>query len=153
MLNQQDVKFKLDSVEWLVIDEADKLFEDGKQSFREQLSTIYKACDSPLIKHAMFSATYTHAVEEWSTIELNNVIQVSIGRKNVATYSVEQELAYVGNEAGKLFTLRSLFKKGFDPPILVFVQSKERARDLFKELIYDGINVDVINSERTQQQV
>ena len=41
MLNQQDVKFKLDSVEWLIIDEADKLFEDGKQSFREQLSTIY----------------------------------------------------------------------------------------------------------------
>ena len=36
MLNQQDVKFKLDSVEWLIIDEADKLFEDGKQSFREQ---------------------------------------------------------------------------------------------------------------------
>jgi len=85
MLNQQDVKFKLDSVEWLIIDEADKLFEDGKQSFREQLTTIYKACDSPLIKHAMFSATYTHAVEEWSKIELNNVIQVSIGRKNVAT--------------------------------------------------------------------
>ena len=68
-------------MEWLVIDEADKLFEDGKQSFREQLSNIYKACDSPFVKHAMFSATYTHDVEEWSKNELNNVIQVSIGRK------------------------------------------------------------------------
>ncbi len=59
MLNQQDVKFKLDRVEWLIIDEADKLFEDGKQSFREQLSTIYKACDSPLIKHVMFSHVHS----------------------------------------------------------------------------------------------
>lgn len=71
------------SVEWLVIDEADKLFEDGKHSFRDQLSIIYKACSSSNVKHAMFSATYTHEVEEWSKIELNNIIQVSIGRKYV----------------------------------------------------------------------
>ena len=36
---------------------------------------------------------------------------------------------------------------------MVFVQSKERAQELFKELIYDGINVDVIHSDRTQTQV
>lgn len=37
--------------------------------------------------------------------------------------------------------------------MLVFVQSKERARELFHELVYEGINVDVIHAERTQQQV
>ena len=37
------------------------------------------------------------------TFDLNN--------RNVATYSVEQQLVYVGNEAGKLFTIRELFKK------------------------------------------
>ena len=29
-------------------------------------------------------------------------------------------------------------------------QSIERSRELFRELIYDGINVDVMNAERTQ---
>jgi len=43
--------------------------------------------------------------------------------------------------------------QGFQPPMLVFVQSKERAKDLFHELVYDGINVDVIHADRTQQQV
>ena len=43
--------------------------------------------------------------------------------------------------------------QGFSPPILVFVQSKERAKELFNELIYDGINVDVIHADRTQAQV
>lgn len=36
--------------------------------------------------------------------------------------------------------------------MLVFVQSIERAKELFHELIYDGLNVDVIHSERTQAQ-
>ena len=39
------------------------------------------------------------------------------------------------------------------PPMLVFVQSIDRARELFHELVYEGINVDVIHAERTQQQV
>ncbi|XP_026682070.1 probable ATP-dependent RNA helicase DDX52 [Diaphorina citri] len=42
--------------------------------------------------------------------------------------------------------------KGIEPPVLVFVQSKERAQELYNELIYDGINVDVIHSDRTQKQ-
>ena len=45
------------------------------------------------------------------------------------------------------------FEQGFQPPMLIFVQSKERAKELFHELIYDGINVDVIHSDRTQAQV
>ena len=36
--------------------------------------------------------------------------------------------------------------------MLVFVQSIDRAKELFHELVYDGINVDVIHSERTQAQ-
>ena len=32
--------------------------------------------------------------------------------------------------------------------MLVFVQSIERAKELFHELVYDGMNVDVIHSER-----
>ncbi len=43
--------------------------------------------------------------------------------------------------------------QGLTPPVLIFVQSKDRAKELFHELIYDGINVDVIHSDRTQTQV
>lgn len=43
--------------------------------------------------------------------------------------------------------------QGISPPVLIFLQSKERARELFNELLYDGINVDVIHADRTQLQV
>ena len=51
------------------------------------------------------------------------------------------------------FSCLLLFQQGFQPPMLIFVQSKDRAKELFHELIYDGINVDVIHSDRTQAQV
>ena len=60
---------------------------------------------------------------------------------------------YVGNEEGKIIALRNQFKKGFEPPILIFVETKEKAEYLFKELIYDNINVDLISADRTQTQV
>ena len=59
---------------------------------------------------------------------------------------------YCGSEAGKLPALRSLVQGGLEPPVLIFTQTKERASQLFKELLYDGIHVDVIHSERSQQQ-
>jgi len=56
------------------------------------------------------------------------------------------------DQEGKLLALRSIVKEGLTPPVLVFVQSKERAMQLFHELVYDNLNVDVMHAERTQQQ-
>ncbi|XP_072517973.1 probable ATP-dependent RNA helicase DDX52 [Salminus brasiliensis] len=152
LLNQDPPAVDLSSVEWLVVDESDKLFEDGKTGFRDQLATIFLACSSPKIRRALFSATFTTEVEQWCKLNLDNLVSVNIGPRNSAAETVEQELLFVGAENGKLLAMRDLIKKGFMPPMLVFVQSIERARELFHELVYEGINVDVIHSERTQQQ-
>ncbi|XP_048338228.1 probable ATP-dependent RNA helicase DDX52, partial [Sphaerodactylus townsendi] len=152
LLKQDPPVIDLARVEWLVVDESDKLFEDGKTGFRDQLATIFLACTSPLVKRAMFSATFAHDVEQWCKLNLDSVVSVSIGARNSAAETVNQELLFVGSETGKLLAVRDLVKKGFTPPVLVFVQSIERAKELFHELIYEGINVDVIHADRTQQQ-
>ncbi|GJQ82801.1 hypothetical protein Trydic_g13504 [Trypoxylus dichotomus] len=118
----------LQNIDWLVIDEADKLFEEGIRSFRDQLQQILGSCTSENRKIAMFSATCTPVVSKWCVHNMK------------------------GSEDGKLLAFRDLIRKGVNPPVLVFVQSKERAQQLFVELIYDGINVDVIHSDRTQLQ-
>ena len=41
---------------------------------------------------------------------------------------------------------------GLRPPVIIFVQSKERANQLFHELIYDNISVGIITSDKTAQQ-
>lgn len=58
----------------------------------------------------------------------------------------------MGSESGKLLTLRQQLAAGFQPPVLVFVQSQERATELTEELLYDGRNVDVLHSGRTKKQ-
>ncbi|GFO34726.1 ATP-dependent RNA helicase ddx52 [Plakobranchus ocellatus] len=140
------------NVEWLIVDESDKLFEAGKRGFRDQLGAIYTACSSPKLHRAMFSATFAQDVEEWCKLNLDNVVQVYIGAKNTATNTVDQRLVFTGDEDGKLVAFRNLIREGISPPVLVFVQSKERARQLQMELMYDGIHIDVIHADRPQEQ-
>lgn len=112
------------SVKWLVLDEADKLFEEGKKSFREQFNEIFGACKNENKKVALFSATWAHPVVKWGRKHIPNMQTVAIGQRNTATDTVDQELLFVGNEAGKLIAFRNLLQTGLKPPVLVFVDSK-----------------------------
>lgn len=67
------------SVEWLILDEADKLFEDGTLGFRDQVAQIYASCDNPDVRHALFSATLASGVEEFCHAHLDNPVRVIIG--------------------------------------------------------------------------
>lgn len=69
------------SVEWLIVDESDKLFEAGVRGFRDQLACIYQACDSKNVKRAMFSATYTTEVAKWCRKNLQNLVSVTVGHR------------------------------------------------------------------------
>ncbi|XP_055328078.1 probable ATP-dependent RNA helicase DDX52 [Paramacrobiotus metropolitanus] len=143
----------LENVEWLVIDESDKLFEAEKEGgFRDQLGVIYKACSSPRICRTLFSATFAVEVEEWCKLNLNNVIMLSIGARNAATEAVEQKLLFVGSTGAKVTALRQLLKENFTPPILIFVQTKQAAKELYREIGHEGFHADVIHSDRDQQE-
>ncbi|KAF9423811.1 hypothetical protein HW555_000869 [Spodoptera exigua] len=155
LLNQDNVNISLEKIRWLIIDEADKLFEgseDQSSDFRQQMEQILAACGSKQRRVAMFSATHTPRLAQWSRRHLRGLINITVGHRNAATNLVDQELLFCGNESGKLVAFRQLVQQGLKPPVLVFVQSKDRAKQLFKELIYDGINVDVIHADRTQLQ-
>ncbi|KFP75679.1 putative ATP-dependent RNA helicase DDX52, partial [Apaloderma vittatum] len=81
LLKQDPPAIDLTSVEWLVVDESDKLFEEGKTGFRDQLAYIFLACTSHLVRRALFSATFAHDVEEWCKLNLDSVVLVSVGAR------------------------------------------------------------------------
>ncbi|KAJ3136356.1 regulator of ime2 [Physocladia obscura] len=141
---------KLDKVRHLVLDEGDKLLELG---FLGQMDFVFSACTSPHLQRSLFSATMPSGIEALARTFMRDPIRVIIGTINAATSTIMQNLTYVGDESGKLIEIRQLVQSGnLKPPALVFVQSIERAKELFQELVYDGINVDVIHSERTKSQ-
>ncbi|KAJ2062112.1 RNA-dependent ATPase rok1 [Coemansia sp. S146] len=145
----QNGEADLSRVRNLVLDEADSLMEKG---FLEQVDEILAACSSPNLQISLFSATMPSSVEEMAKTIMKNPIRIIVGSKNAATETIDQKLVYVGQEEGKLLEIRRMILTGFKPPCLIFVQSIDRAKELFHELVFESINVDVIHSERTQTQ-
>ncbi|XP_044765428.1 probable ATP-dependent RNA helicase DDX52 [Coccinella septempunctata] len=152
LLNQENSTLDLKTVQQVVIDEADKLFEAGNCGFRKQLRQILEACSNENRKIAMFGATSRSAVSKWCYKNVKNLVQVNIGRRNIASLDVDQKLRFVGDDKDKLFVLRDIFRNGIEPPVLIFVRSKDKARMLFKELLYDGVLVDAIHADRTEEE-
>ena len=146
-------KFSLSAVKWIVIDEVDKLFEESRNSFQEDLDIILKACSNPDKKFALFSATTTPVIAKWTIENVKNYATVNIAANStINADKVIQELKFVGGESGKIIAFREIINNGISPPVLIFVQSKDRAQQLYQELAYDGINVDLIHSDRTQSE-
>ncbi|KAI9219360.1 P-loop containing nucleoside triphosphate hydrolase protein [Blastocladiella britannica] len=146
----QESQITLAKLRHLVFDEADRLLDLG---FLEQVDEILAACPASR-QTAMFSATLSSTVEALAkTVMRENVTRVIIGTKNTGSSTIDQSLVYVGDESGKLMTIRQHLRAGdLKPPVLIFVQSIDRAKELFRELVYDGMNVDVIHADRTQAQ-
>uniref|UniRef100_A0A915BLV2 ATP-dependent RNA helicase n=1 Tax=Parascaris univalens TaxID=6257 RepID=A0A915BLV2_PARUN len=142
---------------WLIVDESDRLFETTEgdsRCFRAQLAKVYQACNGKYTHRCFFSATFSYEVEDWCKTNLHNVAMVCVGARNSTVDSVEQELVFAGSEHGKVVAIRSLFQQGFEPPALIFVQSKDRARQLFSEMssFEPPIPVALISSERSEKE-
>jgi len=139
----------LGSVRFLFLDEADKLMGDD---MLEQIDAIVASCTHPDLQKALFSATLPEKVEELARSVMPAPLRVFVGATEAASVDVEQRLVFAGTEETKLQTLRSLLRQGIRPPVLIFVESKDRAKQLYKELMFDNLRVDVIHSERSKAQ-
>lgn len=140
-------KIDLSSVETLVLDEADKLFEMG---FAEQIDACLSSCTNENIVRALFSATLPETVENLARSVLRDPLRVTVGERNVSATSVEQKLLFVGREDGKMLAVRQLFADGVRPPVLIFVNTKDRAKDVHRELMFDGVHVDSLHASQGQ---
>ena len=96
-------------------------------------------------RRCLFSATLPEQVEELARNVLRDPLRITVGERSAASDLVQQRLLYVGSEEGKLLGLRQLLSQGVQPPLLVFVQSQDRAEQLFKTLRYEKLNVDVLH--------
>jgi len=150
LLKTDPPSISLSKLEWLVIDECDRLFESG---FKDDLTIIYKHCVlSDNCRRAMFSATLEDGLLKWAQVQMNNLATVIVGGKNRPVPNLEQKLIYVGNEAGKILSLREMIVSGIAVPVLIFVETKEKAKRLANEFMYDDLNIEFIHSERDQKE-
>jgi ATP-dependent RNA helicase DDX52/ROK1 len=75
-------------VEWLIVDEADKLFEEGTRGFREQLDEITRACTNENLRRGMFSATSTSVVTKWCRRNMKRLVTITVGQRSVIYFII-----------------------------------------------------------------
>jgi ATP-dependent RNA helicase DDX52/ROK1 len=122
-----------------------------ESSFLAQIDEILSFCPQDCQK-GLFSATIHSRIIDLITGVLGETAMVSVGTANTGAATIDQKLVFVGREDGKLRALRQLVQVGLRPPVLIFLQSAQRAQELFRELLFDGLNVDFIHSGRTSTQ-
>jgi ATP-dependent RNA helicase RhlE len=137
---------KLDQLQHLVLDEADRMLDMG---FYEDIIRIIKY----LPEHRqtlLFSATMPPKIRGLANRILKSPEQVNIAISKPAEGILQQ--AYVVYDAQKVLLLKHLLKTGTYPSALIFASTKENVKNLDISLHKMGVKAKAIHSDLEQNE-
>ncbi|EFC50343.1 DEAD-box ATP-dependent RNA helicase [Naegleria gruberi] len=141
--------FRLDEVEVLILDEADRLLELG---FEPQIKTILDHI--PTARQTMlFSATMTDDIEQLVKLSLKNPIRVSCDSRTGVASGLTQEFIKLADDENiimKQAILLSLCTRSFPSEVIIFCNTKSMVRKLKMLLFLKGLKVSELSSSLTQ---
>ncbi len=136
----------LSSIDFLVIDEADMMFDMG---FMPDIRRIVGALPVDR-QNLLFSATMPSEIRSLTMEMLNNPVTVDIG----ASHPVEtiQQTVYSVEQEAKFSTLMGLLSQTGSGQVLVFTRTKYRAQKLAMQLAQAGISATSLQGNLSQNQ-
>jgi len=138
---------KIDSIQWLVLDEADEMLNMG---FRDELDGILET--TPETKQTLlFSATMPKEVRNIANNYMNKPREISVGKKNMGADNVTHQY-YVVKAPDRYLALKRL--ADINPNIygIVFCRTRHETKDVAAKLMNDGYNADAIHGDLSQAQ-
>ncbi|KAG8340529.1 ATP-dependent DEAD/H RNA helicase [Trypanosoma vivax] len=142
----------LDMVQYLVFDEGDRLWDSTTDNL-QVVDAVLTACTLKEKVVALFTATLSAKIESIARSVMSpDVVRIIVSGRAMASRNVRQELVFCGNELGKIVAMRNLVREGITPPVLVFVQSIERTKELYEEILCQGLHIAVMNSKMTHEE-
>ena len=138
---------KFDRLQHLILDEADRMLDMG---FSDDLNRIISYL--PKQRHTlMFSATMPPKIRELAKKVLNNPAQVNISVSKPAAGVTQQ--AYIVHDAQKMELLKDVLNDKKDlSSILIFSSTKEKVKQLDRELKRMRFNINAIHSDLEQEE-
>jgi ATP-dependent RNA helicase RhlE len=138
---------KLDQIEMLVLDEADRMLDMG---FLPDVRKIVDRC--PRTRQTMlFSATIPPEIEQLSKWALRNPEAIEIGQRRSPAANVTHAL-YPIDVGQKQELLEELLRRTDYDQVLIFCRTKNGADRVARKLNQQGHAVAVLHSSRTQRE-
>ena len=136
---RNSASFGMEDVEILVMDEADRMLEDG---FEDELNEIVRMC--PTQRQTMlFSATMTEDVDQLVRLSLEKPVRLFVDPKRSTSSKLIQEFVRVRTQAGlagrerqkaedehRAALLLTLCMRTFRDQVIIFLRSKKLAHQL-----------------------
>ena len=136
---------RLDAVETLVLDEADRMLDMG---FIRDIHKILQAMPAQR-QNLLFSATFSKDIKQLAAELLNAPMEIQIARQNTTAEQISQ-LVYLVDRKRKRELLSYLIGSGNWRQVLVFTRTKHLANRLAQQLERDGLNTAAIHGNKSQ---
>ncbi|KAI5968411.1 DRS1 [Candida theae] len=141
--------FSVEDVQVLVIDEADRMLEEG---FQEELTEILSLIPKQKRQTLLFSATMNTKVQDLVQLSLNKPVRVMIDPPKTVASRLEQQFVRIRKRENLKPALLFQLLRKLDGRIVVFVSRKEMAHKLRVILGLLGLKVAELHGALTQEQ-
>ena len=134
----------VDQMKYVILDEADQMLED---LFADQIKAILNNKFPTSTSLALFSATMPKNVLEVAETYLNHPVRILIPQDEVTLDGIKQYYVQLDREDWKLPVLLDLYQQITVNQALIYVNKRQKAEWLAKQLSSHGFTLEFIHGE------
>jgi ATP-dependent RNA helicase DDX27 len=143
--------FQVEHIEILVLDEADRMLEEGFETqLNEILTTIPKSRQTML-----FSATMTSSVDKLVRVGMDKPVRLMVDAKKQTVAGLTQEFIRLrlGKEDKRLAYLMYICEKIYTDRVIIFFRQKKEAHRVRVVFALCGLKASELHGNMSQEQV
>jgi ATP-dependent RNA helicase RhlB len=140
--------YRLDNIEVVVLDEADRMFDLG---FIKDIRYMFRHMPAATERLSMlFSATLSYRVKELAFEHMNDPVSVEVEPEQKTNLRITEELFYPSNE-DKMALLQTLIEEEWPDKAIIFSNTKHGCEKIYQHLKADQHRVGLLTGDVIQK--